>query len=449
MDDRILVLSSDFGVIAEAVELLKFVGYEVVETSDIEEVEQGNFELAILYSNPPQKAYEWTKYFKTHKQLSAVPIILIIQKKEYHVLLESYQVGISDYIELPVIDVELISKVALHIELKKSRERIEKLYQELKENLELSRQLQKMMLPQRVNLLKDIWITSNYAPSQYVGGDVYDFTSYKDSVLIYLADISGHGVQSALLCSAVKSFVRYAFERTGSLLETINELSSSLKPVLVNNYLTGIFLKISSNTVEYVNCGHPNIICYDGKGFFEVNMKRTFPIGLFDQSYTLEDIGLFELKEGITYMLYTDGIYSPFEKIVGNDENSWSAFKKFLDRDITGISGEMIPFYVPLRLRTLYSKFSDDYSVIAFGKNKSFCYIEDGQLVSFNVDEKHLSLMKELKSLGYKEDVRILMNKRPEVLTIVTENVEVGPILKKLPTSITLNFDDITIINIF
>ncbi|ODN29909.1 PP2C family protein-serine/threonine phosphatase [Fervidobacterium thailandense] len=447
--DRILFLTSDLNVTAEVAELLRFVGYDVVEVSDVSEVEHNNFELAILYSSHLQKAYEWARYFRTSIALSTVPIILMIPRKEYHILLESYQVGISDFVEFPVIDVEIISKVALHIELKKSRERIESLYRELKENLELSRQLQKMMLPPHVSLHKDFWITSNYAPSQYVGGDVYDFASYKDSVLVYLADISGHGVQSALLCSAVKSLVRYTFEQSDSLLETINELSLSLKPVLVHNYLTGIFLKISSNGVEYLNCGHPNLIMYDGKRFSELEMKRTFPIGLFDEHYGEEDVGFFELQQGITYILYTDGIYSPFEKMAGNSGTSWSMFKDFLDRDVSGLSAEAIPFYVPTRLKMLYSEFPDDYSIIAFGRNDSYCYLENEHLVSLNMDEKYLSLLYELKSYACGENVRILMNKHPEVLTIVTENVEVGPILKKLPASVTLNFDDVTVINVF
>jgi len=84
--------------------------------------------MILIYNSSLKVAYEWVREIKTETDLRDLPILLMIRHKEYDILLNLYQIGILDFIEMPLMDIELISKVAISIELKKSRERVENLY---------------------------------------------------------------------------------------------------------------------------------------------------------------------------------------------------------------------------------------------------------------------------------------------------------------------------------
>ncbi|SDH54612.1 Stage II sporulation protein E (SpoIIE) [Fervidobacterium changbaicum] len=242
--DRVVIFTDSPDNIQDIVQLLEFVGYDVSIESDVSTfLKNNNIQVVLVYYQLLKNAQEVVRYIKTTQSTKDIPVIVLIQEKNYVTLLELYQIGISDYIEFPIIDVELISKIALHIELKKNREKIESLYKELRESLDLASSLQTLMLPEPIEMCNGIWITSNYMPSQIVGGDIYDYFTVGEDVYLYTADISGHGVQSALLCSAVKSVIRSAAQRGLYISEVVNELQDSMKTVLGHNYVTGLFLK--------------------------------------------------------------------------------------------------------------------------------------------------------------------------------------------------------------
>jgi len=448
--DRIAVISSLPFVTTEITELLDFVGYEVVECSDLEEfMKQENIQLIIMYSNVISECFDWIKKIKTDTNLKGIPIILTIEKKEYGLLFDAYQIGISDYIELPIVDIELISKIALHIELKKNREHIENLYFELKESLSLATQLQKLMLPSSILVKNNIWFTSHYLPAQVIGGDIYDYIDLDGEIIGYIADISGHGVQSALLCSAVKSIVRSSVNRSTSIVDIVNELYDGIKLSLAHNYITGIFFKILENgTVEYINCGHPSIITYDGNHFQQLNMKNTFPIGLFDYTYTQDDVETFAIEDNVSYMLYSDGLYSEFERRYPN-LNSINLLFEFLNKEISGILPEAVPFYIEHTMRKLYGEIPDDFSIVSFGKANRYIYIDKNIRLRKINEAKISELISLFSNYALSDEYAIFYNEHDGYKVILCKNIETGYLLRKLPISISLNFDEVSVIKLF
>lgn len=451
MPDKICVLSDTLFVTTEISELLKFVGYNIIECEELEEFikQQDNVQLVIMYSKKVQKVFDWVKVLKTDSKLRSIPIIFVVDEKNYNLLSDAYQIGISDYLELPVVDIELISKVALHVELKKNREHIENLYIELKENLNLATEVQKLMMPSALFAKNNLWFTSHYLPAQVVGGDIYDYFDLDGEIVGYIADISGHGIQSALLCSAVKSIVRSSTNRTKALSEIINELSASIKTSLAHNYITGIFFKISfDGTVEYINCGHPPIITYDGKVFREIKMKNALPIGLFDYEYNQDDIGSFNIEEGLSYILYSDGLYSVFEK--NNPvQSTIDTLFDFLNKEISGIPKEILPFYIRYKLNRLYSEIPDDFSIVCFGKSRRYVYIDKDVELYYTKESIIDEIIKKMLNYTLSEEYIIFYNEHEDHRILLCKDVEIGYILKELPTSLCLNFGNISAIKLF
>jgi len=137
--DSVVILTDSPDVVQETAELLQFVGYDVRIVSDVSTIlKKAGAQLILVYYRLLRNAQDVVRYIKTTGEIKDLPVIVIIEEKNYVTLLELYQIGISDYIELPIIDVELISKIALHIELKKNREKIENLYKELRDSLNLA-----------------------------------------------------------------------------------------------------------------------------------------------------------------------------------------------------------------------------------------------------------------------------------------------------------------------
>ncbi|MGC9771696.1 SpoIIE family protein phosphatase [Fervidobacterium islandicum] len=447
--DRVVIFTDSPDNIQDIVQLLEFVGYDVSIESDVSTfLKNNNIQVVLVYYQLLKNAQEVVRYIKTTQSTKDIPVIVLIQEKNYVTLLELYQIGISDYIEFPIIDVELISKIALHIELKKNREKIESLYKELRESLDLASSLQTLMLPEPIEMCNGIWITSNYMPSQIVGGDIYDYFSLNEDVYLYTADISGHGVQSALLCSAVKSVIRSAAQRGLYISEVVNELQDSMKTVLGHNYVTGLFLKIRGSKVEYINCGHPPLIIYDGANFTTMNLKSVFPIGLLDYRYTPEDCGSFEMQEGLTFVAYSDGLYSIFERIRAS-EDSMQLLLEFLNKEISGIMPEALPFATANALRRRYYEIPDDYSFIAFGRSFGSAYYSENSKYEMIPFERTLKSLVDDIILRAADHYAVLINDHGKFWSIATKNVEIGPILRKLPMSITISFDTVECIKVF
>ncbi len=448
--DSVIILTDSPDVIQDTAELLQFVGYDVSIASDVSTIlKKTGAQLILVYYRFLRNAQDVVKYIKTNGEIKDLPVIVIIEEKNYVTLLELYQIGISDYIELPIIDVELISKIALHIELKKNREKIENLYKELRDSLNLASSLQTLMLPEPVQACNEIWITSKYMPSQIVGGDIYDYFTVNNDVYLYTADISGHGIQSALLCSAVKSVVRSAAQRSLNMADTVNELQESIKTVLGYNYVTGLFLKISGNEVEYINCGHPPLIVYDGHRFSQMMMKSVFPVGLMDYNYTSEDCGRFELQNGLTFIAYSDGLYSIFERI-RSSEDSMRLLLEFLNKELSGIMPEALPFAVAGALKKRYSELPDDYSFVAFGRSRGINYYsENSKYETIPFDQNMKELVNEILLSARADNYTLLINDHERYWSIVTKNVEIGRILRKLPMSITMSFDAVECVKLF
>jgi len=238
--------------------------------------------------------------------------------------------------------------------------------------------------------------------------------------------------------------------RSDSIVKAVNELSDSMKTVLGYNYITGIFLKIKANgTVEYLNCGHPNIVVYDEVRFEEMKMKNVLPIGMFDYVYSDTDIGTFSIEDGKTYLLYSDGVYSGFDHTMMRGRSSSERFMDFLDKEISGIVPEILPFYIESRLRTIFSDLPDDFSFVCFGKTEDYCYYGDYDERINTSERSMVDMYNQVKKYALSDGAIILLNNHGRYKTLLGKMVEIGYLIKELPMSVSMTFDDISVMKLF
>ena len=133
--------------------------------------------------------------------------------------------------------------------------------------------------------------TSRYLPSEELGGDTYDFRWVDDDhLMVYLVDVSGHGVGPALLSVSVHnllrsgSFGRETLLRPGAVLTELNRLFQMDRQG--GNYFTiwfGVY-EASTRTLRYASAGHPPaLVLAGGSGPAQLS-TASIPVGMLDDT---------------------------------------------------------------------------------------------------------------------------------------------------------------------
>ena len=181
-----------------------------------------------------------------------------------------------------------------------------------------------------------------FKPMSSVSGDLYDFYYDKDGNFIGtgLFDVSGHGVASGLVGILSKYLAEKIFisGKEKPLEKIIQEFSETLakEKGTVENYLTGLFLRMNGNKLEYVNGGHTDVL-------FKRKTDQNAQIlggsngkfrGMFlgmsglpaDECSTVE----MNVKEGDTFLLFTDCLVES-RNLAGDELGTERLMKIFSD----------------------------------------------------------------------------------------------------------------------
>lgn len=188
------------------------------------------------------------------------------------------------------------------------REALEK--QKLEEELDLAREIQRNLLPQKIPAFKQYEVAAINVSSKQVGGDYYDIIPLDENTFcIAIADVSGKGVPASLLMANIQAFLQIICRQNipiAKATELINDLiSQNTSDGRFITFFWGIF-NDNDRKVNYVNAGHnPPLLIRDGKiiklstgGMILGVMKTIMP-------YKSE---LVQLEKDDVLILFTDGI---------------------------------------------------------------------------------------------------------------------------------------------
>ena len=175
--------------------------------------------------------------------------------------------------------------------------------------LDLARVVQVRTVPRRTEADRLDWALS-FSPCHAVGGDYVDVIRRPDgTVVLAIADVSGKGMQAALVSAAIHAVFNTLAGTGASLGEMAAAADRHLRTFLpVGGFATfaAVTLDPESGRGECVNCGHPAVIAAGGPGG-----PRTLrggdhmPLGLAGDDLAVEP---FELAPGECLILHTDGL---------------------------------------------------------------------------------------------------------------------------------------------
>jgi len=195
----------------------------------------------------------------------------------------------------------------LEEEVEKKKDELKK-FALVEQELSMAKDIQQRLLPKTYPQSANLDIFGSCTQAHDIGGDYYDVfeTQCKNYTIFIMADVSGHGLASALIAMQFRTLVHAhlynATEDLSSIVETINTIFT-----VDNNessmFITALFLRFNHQTreIECVNAGHHNPL-----GSIDIAHSKGIPIGIMeDANYTVAK-NIF--KKGDTLILFTDGI---------------------------------------------------------------------------------------------------------------------------------------------
>jgi sigma-B regulation protein RsbU (phosphoserine phosphatase) len=133
-----------------------------------------------------------------------------------------------------------------------------------------------------------------------------------------VGDITGHGVDSALLMTSARAFLRMRASQPGTMAEIISAMNSHLTQDVLESgrFMTLFYMTIdpASDRIEWVRAGHDPAVLYDPSTDEFEELKGTgIALGVSD-AFKYEENYKTGLKEGQIIAIGTDGIWEAFNK---------------------------------------------------------------------------------------------------------------------------------------
>ena len=188
---------------------------------------------------------------------------------------------------------------------------------EQKKALALAGEVQRSLMPQENPDIPGLDLAGRNVSCDEVGGDYFDFFWHKKSssgpFSVVVGDITGHGVEAALLMTSARAFLRtHALEGEpiSRIIEAANHhLTGDVSQT--GRFMTLFYLTIDAdlNRVEWVRAGHdPAIIYTPDIDEFEELMGPGIALGI-DDDFSYQHNQRDDLKQGQIIALGTDGIW--------------------------------------------------------------------------------------------------------------------------------------------
>lgn len=186
-----------------------------------------------------------------------------------------------------------------------------------KKALQLAAEVQKGLLPEHPPVISGLDIAGKSLACDEVGGDYFDYLyrphSGNQSVSLVIGDISGHGVDSALLMTSARACLRMRASQPGSVDELVTTLNENLTEDIGESgrFMTLFLLHIDREhqRLEWVRAGHdPALLYISQDSCFEELSGPGLALGIDkDYAYALQTRE--NLKPGQVITLMTDGIW--------------------------------------------------------------------------------------------------------------------------------------------
>ncbi|GEM_PF-750104 len=268
-----------------------------------------------------------------------------------------------------------VSQIADITAAVEANERNALLNQRITEELATAAAYVESILPR--GLTGDVCVSSRYLPSRELGGDCFDYSWIDDDhLMVYLIDVSGHGIEPALLAVSLQNMLRSRAFTTETLLapeSVMAELNQHFQMEQHgHHYFTmwyGVYER-STRTLRYANAGAPPAFAFDPEtGAGSMSGRHTtatelasnaLPVGAFQKTRFTTDS--FTVPTGCRILIFSDGASE--QTRADGSQLSLRAFRDLVSRLAASVDFTIDTLVDELRLLTPNGVFEDDFSLI-------------------------------------------------------------------------------------
>lgn len=249
--------------------------------------------------------------------------------RDYELLKKPY----PQFVELTLSDIKITDQESgiLYLmrdvtERKSTQERIHQLYSHIVNDLEIARITQASIITQKFPDKGSYKIHSFFQPIDKVGGDMLRVIEHPSGRLdILFADVSGHGIASAMVGGMLSITFQIVSGKSLSPLESLSEIHEMLSKVVLHHHISAVFASYypDENKIHFAYAGHhPILVLRNGK---ILTLEGEGRILLAVKELRLHNYS-FDLQQNDRVLFYSDGLYE-----VKNELGEILGYEEFLE----------------------------------------------------------------------------------------------------------------------
>ena len=212
------------------------------------------------------------------------------------------------------------SEIRKYVQAALQEAETQKQLERVQHDLKIARSIQQSLLPRVRPRIAGFEIAGWNQSADETGGDFFDWRQLPDGRLVVtLADVTGHGIGSALLASVCRAYSRASFNAHVSLTTTLQRINQSFGEDLTEGQFATFVVavcKAGDDQVELLSAGHGPLFVYSSAtGTFQKFDAQALPLGI-ETKFDSDSSVVLNLQAGDLVLLITDG-FSEWENTSG------------------------------------------------------------------------------------------------------------------------------------
>lgn len=268
---------------------------------------------------PDIDGLQLVKFFRANAATRDIPLVVLSSKEEPTIKAKAFAIGASDYMVKLPDKLEVVARVRYHsrgyialLERNEAYRRLAESQRELAAEVNRAARYVQSLLPAPLTTgpVRTAW---KFVPSAHLAGDMFGYHWLDpEHLAMYLLDVSGHGVGSALLAVSAANVLSTGglpgvdLRAPGQVMTKVNEMFQMDRQD--GKYFTmwyGVY-RPADRQLLYCNAGHPPALLMCAGGVTELVVDGPAVGMVPDLPY---DTHTASVAEGATLLVYSDGVF--------------------------------------------------------------------------------------------------------------------------------------------
>lgn len=321
---------------------------------------------------PDIDGLQLVRYFRANKATRETPLVVLSSKEEPVVKAKAFALGANDYMVKLPDRLEVVARVRYHsrgyinlLERNEAYRQLAETQKEMAAELARAASYVRSLLPPPL-ASGPVTITWKFVPSAHLAGDMFGYHWLdKEHLAIYLLDVSGHGVGSALLAVSAAN-VLSAGNTTGADPRDPAAVVSRLNDMFQMERQDGKYFTIwygvfnaASRTLAYCNAGHPPAFLLSGDDLHQLEADAPAVGMMPEMPYDAHRVAV---APGARLLVYSDGIMEI--ETASGEMWPFAAFLAHVRAELAA-DGDLIERHLHYTRHLMgRDTFSDDFSMV-------------------------------------------------------------------------------------